>query len=101
MITSRLQNRTPDDIQVNALSSREWRICDSRIADDNALSLIGFIDEHHGIYEVMEFIGPVEHSHFSSLEAAISHFVTAKPSLSEERRLEAVTQDSDMTENHP
>lgn len=79
MITGRLQNRTSDDIQVNALSSREWRICDSRIAQDNALSLIGFIDEHQGIYEVMEFTAPVEYSHFPSLEAAISHFITTKP----------------------
>jgi len=79
MITGRLQNRTSDDIQVDALSSREWRICDSRIAQDNALSLIGFIDNHHGIYEVMEFIDPVEYTHFPSLETAISHFITTQP----------------------
>lgn len=49
MTSSRLLNRTPDDIQVDAFSCREWRICDSRISQDNALSLIGFIDEHEGI----------------------------------------------------
>jgi len=79
MITGRLEIRTPDNIQVDALSSREWRICDIRIAQDNALSLIGFIDVHHGVYDVMEFIDPIEYSHFHSLEAAISHFVTMKP----------------------
>jgi hypothetical protein len=79
MIAGRLQNRTPDNIQVDASSSREWRICDNRIAQDNALSLIGFIDKHHGIYEVMKFIDPVEYTHFPSLETAISHFITTNP----------------------
>ncbi|MCY7286971.1 MAG: hypothetical protein LH624_01635 [Cryobacterium sp.] len=51
--------------------------------------LLGFIDKHHGICDVMEFIGPVEYTHFPSLETAISHFITAHPSPSALCRPEA------------
>ncbi|MBG6059609.1 hypothetical protein RCH16_003013 [Cryobacterium sp. MP_M5] len=79
MITNRSRTRTREDIQVVALSEHEWRISDRRIATDNALSLVGFIDKNRGAYEVMEFVDPVEYARFTSLEAAISYFVTATP----------------------
>lgn len=77
MITGRSRTRTRDDIHVVALSEHEWRISDRRIATDNALSLVGFIDKNRGAYDVMEFVDPVEYARFASLEAAISYFVTA------------------------
>ncbi|TFC96796.1 MULTISPECIES: hypothetical protein [Cryobacterium] len=79
MITGRLHTRSRDDIRVVALSKREWRISDGRIATDDGLSLIGFIDENHGVYEVMEFVDPVEYARFGNLERAIMHFVTSRP----------------------
>jgi hypothetical protein len=79
MITGRSRTRTRDDIHVVALSEHEWRISDCRIATDNALSLIGFIDKNCGVYEVMEFVDPVEYARFTSLEPAISYFVNATP----------------------
>lgn len=79
MITGQVQTRSRNDIHVVALSEREWRVSDCRMATDNALSLIGFIYENHGVYEVMEFVDPVEFARFMSLERAISYFVTAHP----------------------
>lgn len=49
----------------------------------------------------MEFISPVDYTHFPSLEAAISHFITAKSSSSEESRSQAVTYDFYTMENRP
>jgi len=75
MISGRLEARASGDIHVQALSRCEWRVIDRRIARSNALSLVGFIARDQGRYEVMEFIDPVGHSAFSSLEGAIGHFV--------------------------
>ena len=72
MIPGRLQTRTSEDIEVRALSGRERRVIDRRIARNNALCLVGFINKKHGHYEVMEFLDPVERTVFPSLGGAIT-----------------------------
>ena len=64
MIAGRLQTRTSEDIEVRALSGCEWTVIDCRIARNNALSLVGFINKNHGHYEVMEFLDPVERTEY-------------------------------------
>lgn len=79
MSTNDLTTRTWDDIEVAALSAHEWRVCDSRIDGNDAFSLVGFIEKNRDLYEMMEFGDPVECLFFTSLELAVSHFVTAPP----------------------
>lgn len=66
--------RTIDDLELMALSRTEWRVRDGRIAEDDAFSLLGFIEEVGGWYEVMEFGDPVEFALFGTVEAAVLHF---------------------------
>jgi len=81
MIAGRLQTRTSEDIEVRALSGCQWRVIDRRIARNNALCLVGFINKNHGRYEVMEFLDPVERTVFPSLEGAISSFVNSPSTI--------------------
>ena len=79
MIAGTLQSRSPGDVQVRALSRREWRVSDSRIAKDNALSVIGFIARNRDGYEVIEFGTPVARTVRPDLASAISCFVSETP----------------------
>jgi hypothetical protein len=73
MIAGRVQPSEPSRIQVDALSASEWRVCDSRLPSNDARSLVGFIEEHGGVYEVMHFADPIEFTFAPSLDAAIAH----------------------------
>jgi hypothetical protein len=77
MIAGRVQPSEPSHIQVDALSASEWRVCDTRVPSNDASSLIGFIEEHDGVYEVMHFADPIEFTFAPSLDAAIAHLTDA------------------------
>jgi hypothetical protein len=66
------QNSAQDHIQVDALSASEWRISDARAESTDASSLIGFVEENNGVYEVIRFSDPMEFSFATSLDAAVA-----------------------------
>jgi hypothetical protein len=64
-------------IRVDRLSASEWRVCDPRAASNDASSLIGFIGEHGGVFEVMRFADPIEFTFAPSLDAAVAQLTDA------------------------
>jgi hypothetical protein len=62
-----------DDLQVIPLSSKEWRVSDARYAYDDGRSVLGYIGESRGVFEVVEFSDPVRYSFFPTVDDALSH----------------------------
>jgi hypothetical protein len=90
MITGRItpntdQNTAQNHIQIDALSASEWRISDTRAEANDASSLLGFIEENDGVYEVMRFSDPIEFSFATSLDAAVAHVTDAVLRVAEPR----------------
>ncbi|MGO4689770.1 hypothetical protein [Glaciibacter sp. 2TAF33] len=77
MIAGRVQPSEPNHIRIDALSASEWRVSDDRVPSNDASSLVGFIEEHDGVYEVLRFGDPVEFTFAPSLDAAIAHLTDA------------------------
>lgn len=65
---------TRADIVVQPLSASQWRVCDRRLPDHDARSLLGFIEMKGGQYEVMELVHGFQWFYFGSLRAATDHF---------------------------
>ncbi|GAB3605956.1 hypothetical protein GCM10027413_13650 [Conyzicola nivalis] len=63
------------DIRLDALSPTEWRVCDKRVPESDHLSILGFIELRHGLYEVTTMDHPGERVIFDSLAAARGAFV--------------------------
>jgi hypothetical protein len=71
-----------DDLELTELSPTEWRVRDNRIPEDNAASLMGFVDKAGDRYEVMEFGERVQFHTFNTFIGAVSHFIAPpKPHL--------------------
>lgn len=62
------------DIVVQPLSPTQWRVCDRRVPDRDARSLLGFIEKKSERYEVMQLGHGFEWFYFNSLRAATAHF---------------------------
>jgi hypothetical protein len=59
------------------LSDREWRISDDRVPADDGRSVIGFVAQVPGGYEVVELGDPVSFWMATSLEAALDKLANA------------------------
>jgi hypothetical protein len=77
MSAGSIQSGEQNHVRVDTLSASEWRVCDTRAAANDASSLIGFIDEHDGVFEVMRFADPIEFTFAPSLDVAIAHLTDA------------------------
>jgi len=62
------------DIRLDALSETEWRVCDNRLAEDNHLSILGFIELRNGHFEVTTMSDPRDRRMFDSLAKARAAF---------------------------
>ena len=62
------------DIRISILSDHEWRICDRRIPDTNAESVLGYIEKTGDFYEVMKLSSPRNLLYFTDLEHAVDSF---------------------------
>jgi len=62
------------DIRLDALSDTEWRVCDDRLAEDDHLSILGFIELRNGHFEVTTMSAPRERRMFESLTEARAAF---------------------------
>jgi hypothetical protein len=77
MSAGSIQPSERNHIRVDSLSASEWRVCDTRAASNDASSLIGFIGEHDGVFEVMRFGDPIEFTFAPSLDAAVAQLTDA------------------------
>ncbi|WP_411700668.1 hypothetical protein [Conyzicola sp.] len=62
------------DIRLDALSEREWRVCDNRLPESDHLSILGFIELRNGLFEVTTMDDPGQRVIFDSLAAARNAF---------------------------
>jgi hypothetical protein len=62
-----------NDLEVVPLSDKEWRVSDARYAGNDGRSVLGFIGESRGQYEVVEFADPVRFTFFPTADAALKH----------------------------
>ncbi|RFA08873.1 hypothetical protein B7R54_06260 [Subtercola boreus] len=75
------------DIRISILSDHEWRICDRRIPDTNAESVLGYIEKTGSFYEVMKLSTPRNLFYFTDLEHAVESFSSAIASETLRRQL--------------
>jgi hypothetical protein len=94
MIVGTIQRSALAHIRVDALLPSAWRVCDTREASNDASSLIGFIQEHDGDYEVMRFGDPIEFTLTHSLDEALTHLTdaTGAADAGDRHRLATVTE---------
>ncbi|PPF76827.1 hypothetical protein C5B96_16230 [Subtercola sp. Z020] len=65
------------DIRISILSDHEWRICDRRVPDTNAESVLGYVEKTGDFYEVMKLSSPRQLLYFTDLEHAVECFSSA------------------------
>ncbi|RFA15909.1 hypothetical protein B7R22_05805 [Subtercola boreus] len=75
------------DIRISILSDHEWRICDRRVPDTNAESVLGYIEKTGAYFEVMKLSSPRNLFYFTDLEHAVECFSTDGPPVTLSRRL--------------
>jgi hypothetical protein len=74
--------RTPpsaEDLLVQPLSSSQWRVSDRRYPEDDASSLLGFIEEKDDTFELTQLEHGFQWFYFSCLAEALAHFTQTPP----------------------
>jgi hypothetical protein len=69
---------TTEDTFVQPLSASQWRVIDRRWPESDAFSLLGFIEETHQEFEVMQLHQGFQRFTFTSLADALNHFSDSK-----------------------
>ena len=64
-----------DDVLVLAISATEWRVSDPRRRDDDALCLVGFVQQVGDVFETTQIGRPRERHYFHTLQHAVDHLV--------------------------
>ena len=62
------------DIRISILSDHEWRICDRRIPETNAESVLGYIEKTAGLFEVMRLTATRNLLYYADFEHAVQSF---------------------------
>ncbi|MEA9986755.1 MULTISPECIES: hypothetical protein [Subtercola] len=62
------------DIRICILSDHEWCICDRRIPETNAESVLGYVELTDTFYEVMKLSSPRNLLYYPDFERAIESF---------------------------
>jgi hypothetical protein len=76
-VTTDRINPRPGDIRLDPISATEWRVCDRTLDDDEAMSILGFIELRNGQFEVTRMSAPADRKRFASLNAARDAFTSA------------------------
>ncbi|MEO6944092.1 MAG: hypothetical protein ABI053_05220 [Lacisediminihabitans sp.] len=71
-----------EDLVVQPLSESQWRVSDRRYSENDACSLLGFIEEKDGTFELTQLEHGFEWFYFRTLGAAVTHFTRAPISAS-------------------
>lgn len=70
---------TVEDILVQPLSISHWRVSDRRYSEDDASSLLGFIEEKDDTFELTQLKHGFQWIYFSCLAEALAHFTQTPP----------------------
>lgn len=62
-----------NDVEVRALSKREWRVRNKRLSPQNAFGLLGFIELSGSTYTVLQLGRGTQRFEFATLEEAVAH----------------------------
>ncbi|MCU1477956.1 MAG: hypothetical protein JWQ64_2649 [Subtercola sp.] len=62
------------DIRISIISDHEWRICDRRIPETNAESVLGYIEKTGEFFEVMRLTATRNLLYYADFENAIKSF---------------------------
>ena len=62
---------TNDAVTVLSISDSEWRVSNPRIRQDDALCLLGFVQQVGGVFETTRIARPRERRYYATLQAAI------------------------------
>lgn len=65
-------------LAVLPISDTEWRVSDPHRPSDDALCLVGFIQEIRGRFEATEIAHPRERHYYGSLDAAVSSLASTR-----------------------
>lgn len=87
---------TGTDVAIQPLSAGEWRVCDRRLSDHDAHSLLGFIEKVGDRFEVMHLARGFQWFQFASLAEAVRHFTGEEPDAA---IVGALTRDRQRTQN--
>ncbi len=63
------------DLEVAPVSDHEWRVCDARIAQDDAGRVLGFVEQSRAGYEALRIDDGIRFKVFPTLEDALGHFL--------------------------
>lgn len=70
-----------ENVVIEALSTTQWRVRDTRWPEHDARSVLGFIEKKdEDLFEVMQLSDGFEWFSFASLTAAAAHFTQAQSS---------------------
>ncbi|SEB89301.1 hypothetical protein SAMN04489806_2058 [Paramicrobacterium humi] len=72
--TTALGLPTADEVVLDPISEREWRVIDTRLSQQDAPSVLGFIERFGDDYEVLVIGHGFERWSFTSLRDAKAHF---------------------------
>lgn len=70
---------TDGEIVVQSLSATQWRVRDKRWPENDARSLVGFIERKGELFEVTQLDRGSEWFWFGSLTEATAHFIDVQP----------------------
>ena len=70
------EHRPPalEDIRLDAISEREWRVVDSRLQEHDAPCVLGFIEQTGAVFETLVIGNGLSRWEFTSLEEARRFF---------------------------
>jgi hypothetical protein len=68
-----------EDLLVQPLSRSQWRVSDRRYPENDASSLLGFIEEKDDTFELTQLEHGFQWFYFSCLAEAIAHFTQTPP----------------------
>ena len=71
--------RPEEDLLVQPLSSSQWRVSDRQYPEDDASSLLGFIEEKDDRFQLTQLEHGFQWFYFACLTEAIAHFTQTPP----------------------
>lgn len=69
------------DLRLDEIAAGQWRVCDRRFRETNAMTLLGFVQQTGLAFEVTRVSAPREIVVYDSLDSATAAFVPVSPTL--------------------
>jgi hypothetical protein len=76
-----LPGPTLTDLRLDQIGAGQWRVCDRRFRESNAMTLLGFVQQVGDQFEVTRICRPNEAVLYASLPSAMDAFLMGTPQL--------------------